>query len=346
MAKRKKKIIPKPGDVIEINLNDSFAYTQFIGYHINKFAFIRVFQGIFDIHQVIENVSCLDEQFQSVISLNYELNYNDSRYYATIIGNVPIPETYKIFPIFKTYDDFGNNNIIWYLEYGDDRIFSEDEWVHSRVKNLREIGRELPLEYYEYPTSKPIDPKELRERIMVGATNSYDVYLFKKWAIQAEEEIKQAAMKEKSELNENVSTNISISNVRQTRTFTDTEFNPLEKILTKLLNRLDSIAEKYEDIFDTAVREEMFSVVYHSFVLLEHDYKLPESFGMFSKAGNKRIFTALSAFIKDVQLLVEKEECLQTNSKRLDAFQDDRIQSKNGTTYDEYFGEMEELNEK
>jgi hypothetical protein len=54
----------------------------------------------------------------------------------------------------------------------------------------------------------------------------------------------------------------------------------------------------------------------------------------------------LSTFINDAQILSEKEESLQTVSKRLDAFQDDRIQSKNGTTYDEYFGEMETLNEK
>ncbi|MDR3198464.1 MAG: hypothetical protein LBU34_11405 [Planctomycetaceae bacterium] len=342
MAKRKKKTILRLGDIIEMVVSgSSFAYFQYVN-KLEKFGhFIRVFRGTYNTRQNIDNIIKFDDLFQTFLNLEYDLNNKSDPHPLTIIGNAPIPEQYRNFPVFKSDIPLGNGEARWFLVY----LNKENEGGEYSKKVIK-LDNTLPDEYHNCPTKGIMFTPLLCERILAGATNSYDVHLYEKLKIQAEEEAKQASMKEKSEPNERVSTNISAPSVQQTRAFIGTEFNPLEKAIKKLLNKLDSIAEKYEDIFDTFVREEMFSAIYHGFVLLEHDYKLPESFGMFSKAGNKRVFTALSDFIKDVQILAKREESLQTIPKRLNSFQDDRIQSKNGITYDEYFGEMEKLDEK
>jgi len=116
--------------------------------------------------------------------------------------------------------------------------------------------------------------------------------------------------------------------------------NPIAVSLKKLLTRLDGIMEKHEEVQDTDVREQLHEAVQNAFVLETADYGLPEEFGMFTKAGNKRVRSALAAFLPKAVELATKAG-LSSESLRLAAFQDIEVTSENGSTYDDYFGDSD-----
>jgi len=110
----------------------------------------------------------------------------------------------------------------------------------------------------------------------------------------------------------------------------------LEKSLKQLLNTLDKIFEQHEELGDSDVRDRMASVIHKGFV---HRLApaLPESFGMFTPAGEKRVQAALKKFLNHPEVLAASKS-LKTPEDRLMAFQDDEVKSAEGNNYSEYFG--------
>jgi hypothetical protein len=116
----------------------------------------------------------------------------------------------------------------------------------------------------------------------------------------------------------------------------------MKKALKQLLNALDKVFENHEEVGDTDVREQMFEAVLKSFIRPEKGYKLPREFGMFSDAGNKAVHAALSKFLSDPDLEATSRK-LKTPKQRLDAFQNEDVESSEGNTHDEYFGYCDEV---
>jgi hypothetical protein len=116
----------------------------------------------------------------------------------------------------------------------------------------------------------------------------------------------------------------------------------MKQALEFLLNEMDKILKEFEEVTDTDVREQMNEAIYHSLIEPKEDYILPNEFGMFSEEGNASVRAALSVFI-DRASDDANELGLYTPQARLDAFQDIDVCSKEGNTYDEYFGHRDSL---
>ena len=115
----------------------------------------------------------------------------------------------------------------------------------------------------------------------------------------------------------------------------------MKKALKQLLNALDKIFEEHEELGDTAVREAMYEAVHKGFIVPRAGYELPQEFGMFEPAGNRKVRAALAKFLAHPDV-VAAAKTLRTPRERLDAFQDSGVESSEGNTYDEYFGHADE----
>jgi len=118
----------------------------------------------------------------------------------------------------------------------------------------------------------------------------------------------------------------------------------MKKSLKALLNALDKIAEEFDEVADTDVREDMRDAVESALLEPVPGYRLPDEFAMFEPRGNAKVKAALAKFIETA-----KAECeaagLKTRADRLRAFQDIDVESRDGNAYDEYFGHDPSLDE-
>ena len=109
----------------------------------------------------------------------------------------------------------------------------------------------------------------------------------------------------------------------------------MKKSLTSLLNTLDKVAEDFEEIFDTDVREQMREAIEKSLLDPVAGYVLPDTFGMFEPKGNARVKAALVKFLAAAKI---ESVGLKTHEARLRAFQAADVESSAGNDYDDYFG--------
>ena len=118
-----------------------------------------------------------------------------------------------------------------------------------------------------------------------------------------------------------------------------TEFDLL---LTQLLDRLDAIGEEYEEIGDSAVRDQISAVIHHRFILLKENYPIPDSLGMFSETANRLAKEALLGFLKTAPTTAAAQG-FESADSRLSAFQNENVASGDGSYYDDYFGYTESV---
>ncbi len=111
----------------------------------------------------------------------------------------------------------------------------------------------------------------------------------------------------------------------------------IKKALKQFLTALDKIYAKHEEVGDSDVRDQMYAAIYRSFIQPKHDFALPTKFGMFSDKGNELIRAALHKFLTHREVLAASR-ALQSPEDRLAAFQDDGVETSEGTTCFEYFG--------
>src|SRR5262245_8029211 len=114
----------------------------------------------------------------------------------------------------------------------------------------------------------------------------------------------------------------------------------MKNALCELLNCLDQIAIKHEEIHDTAVREEMGFAIYQSFVMQTHDFELPHFYAMFSDEGNEQIYSALLRFLGHSDVISANAQ-LRFPGERFAAVQDDDAKSTRGSTYMDFFGHVD-----
>jgi hypothetical protein len=114
----------------------------------------------------------------------------------------------------------------------------------------------------------------------------------------------------------------------------------MKRALKQLINALDKVFEEHEEVGDTAVREFMYAAVHKSFIVPEPGYGLPTEFGMFSEEGDRKVRAALEKFLTHPDVAAAATR-LKAPQERLDAFQDNDVESSEENTYDEYFGYAE-----
>ena len=118
--------------------------------------------------------------------------------------------------------------------------------------------------------------------------------------------------------------------------------NPIRVPLRALLNFLDRIYSKNPELGDTAVRERMFEVINSRFIRLGASGPMPAQFGLFSSKANQEVGKALEKFLVHPDVVAAAKK-LKTPKSRLAAFQDASTTSRDGNTYDEYFGNHDKI---
>lgn len=121
----------------------------------------------------------------------------------------------------------------------------------------------------------------------------------------------------------------------------------IKNALQELLNNLDKVKDKYPQIRDTAVREDLHATIIDYFVFDPSSGGFPlnqlsKDFSMLRPKGDEMIHKALLQFLTHPDV-IEARVQLTTPQERLDAFQDHEVQSSNGNSYDRYFGWSERL---
>lgn len=111
----------------------------------------------------------------------------------------------------------------------------------------------------------------------------------------------------------------------------------MKDTLKQLLDRLDEIGSKHEELFDSDVRQNMSNAIVDGFVRNRPGYEIPNEYGMFTDTANVAVKTAIATFIEMANRDAEKMR-LTTFHARLSALQDDSVHSTNGNDYDEFLG--------
>jgi hypothetical protein len=111
----------------------------------------------------------------------------------------------------------------------------------------------------------------------------------------------------------------------------------IKKALKQLLVGFDKIYAKHEEVGDSACRDAMYAAIYRGFIQPQRGYTLPATFGMFSDTGNKLVRTAIDQFLRHPEVQAASK-ALKSPEDRFAAFQDDDVETSEGTSCFEYFG--------
>jgi hypothetical protein len=123
----------KIGDIVEITTPKGYAYAQYTHKHSTYGALIRVLKGIFK--EKPENLLDLISEGYQFITF-FPLGAADNRGIVHIVGNLPLPEKSRDFPVFKAGTPNSNGKVeIWWLWDG------EKEW---KVGELKEEQKDFP----------------------------------------------------------------------------------------------------------------------------------------------------------------------------------------------------------
>ncbi len=314
----------KIGAIVEFAVKGGFAYAQYIHKATYSGPCIRIFKGIYP-ERLVDPVALANQKEQLITFYPITSRHNEGFY--EVVGWAPVPEHLQELPLFKSLWDPSIpfiTSYFWRLVNGE----TGESWrVGDKTSDRQKVSEILPEEYHHLPTWCICCKESLIDRIELGWTHETDVFgpTYAEFCQQRAQKEAAAAPPPKAK-----SVSERLPSPRP---------NPIEKSLQKLLNRLDGIMEKHEEVQDTDVREQLHEAMYNAFVLAKADYELPEEFGMYTKTGNKSVRSALATFLKKANDMAAKAG-LDSEQIRLAAFQDIDVTSENGSTYDEYFGEL------
>lgn len=129
---------PKIGDIVEIPTRNGFAYAQFTHKHRMFGALLRVYNAVYQIKQPLGVVQSVVDMQKPDFSCFYPLGAALNRGIVSIIGNIPVPEKQKAFPLFRDGEINPKTKKveIWWLWDG------ENEWP---VGELTDEQKRLPF---------------------------------------------------------------------------------------------------------------------------------------------------------------------------------------------------------
>jgi len=111
----------------------------------------------------------------------------------------------------------------------------------------------------------------------------------------------------------------------------------IKRALKQFLTALDKIYTKHEELGDSAVRERMFVAIHKSFIKPEKAYALPLRFGMFNEQADVLVHAAIQQFLSHPEVVAARK-LLRSPEERLNAFQDEKVETSQETNFFEYFG--------
>jgi hypothetical protein len=111
----------------------------------------------------------------------------------------------------------------------------------------------------------------------------------------------------------------------------------IKRALKQFLAALDKIYAGHDELGDTAVRNNLFVAILKSFIKPEKGYLLPKRFGMFDEGADALVHSAVHRFLEHPEVMAAGE-LLKSPEERLNAFQDEDVETAEGTNFIEYFG--------
>ena len=337
--KQKKRPKEKPikiGTVIEIPLTESpvmpgFAYAQYFCqyfYSSKKFEHgLRVFKGIFQ--ERPDDLVALTNQMEQLIVF-CPITHGIACGLCEVVGCTPIPKRLQKLPLFKSLSMFSPYR--WHLK----NVEVGELWrVGVETGDYQKVGEILPEEFHHLPSWWSVSYPFLLDLIELGWTNESDFY-------ENFYEARKRLLRVQGYIKTAVAEEAVTKSLRKKTTKIDCSDsmcpNPIAEPLKQLLTRMNEIEEIHDELCDTHVRDQVHDAIFDAFILPKSDYILPDGFGMSSRTGDKCIRSALVTFIRKATNLATKAN-LEPGLPRLASFQDGDVASKNGTTYDEYFGD-------
>ena len=103
------------------------------------------------------------------------------------------------------------------------------------------------------------------------------------------------------------------------------------------LEDLEEVADAHAEIFDTDVRERLWTIIDHVLIIQTSAVEIPEELGMFSPEGNARLRHVLD---KNLRRLVQVFEALglDTERKRRGSFLNPKLHTERGHSVEDFFG--------
>jgi hypothetical protein len=115
----------------------------------------------------------------------------------------------------------------------------------------------------------------------------------------------------------------------------------MEEILLELMEALEVVGREHEELYDTDVRDQMFSAVFSGFVEHKPDFELPLDYGLYDQSANEAVAAALAHYIERANTRAEQLG-LKTKEGRLAAFQNEEVHTAGEQAYpDDFFGWMD-----
>ena len=115
----------------------------------------------------------------------------------------------------------------------------------------------------------------------------------------------------------------------------------LKESVRRLFDRLETIGDVHEELYDTDVREQLAEILYFAFVWAHQLPVAPLSYGMFSEEGDKMVADAVVEFLSE-SLPAAAAEGVDVGQPRHAAIQDASILTKRQQHYDNFIGHCDE----
>jgi len=103
------------------------------------------------------------------------------------------------------------------------------------------------------------------------------------------------------------------------------------------LTELESIGDEHDEIYDTEVKENLWSYLESRFIKYERDTPLPSSFGMFSPEGDEKIRQVFLNNTERLETIISVFE-LDTVEKRKVSFTNTKLRTERGSKLEDFFG--------
>jgi len=107
--------------------------------------------------------------------------------------------------------------------------------------------------------------------------------------------------------------------------------------IAALLEDLESISKDHEEIFDTDVREQMWTFLESRFIHWNKETPIPQKFGMFTPEGNEKIRSAFERNTEHLDTIIDVFR-LDTYEKRKQSFTNPKLATEAGNHLDDFFG--------
>jgi hypothetical protein len=107
--------------------------------------------------------------------------------------------------------------------------------------------------------------------------------------------------------------------------------------MAALLEDLETIGDRHEELFDTDVREHLWEAIEAGLIRQEAGFEVPAQLGMFSEEANAWVAAVLGRHIAQLKEAF-KAIGLDSEEKRLASFFNPKLHTPRGATVDEFFG--------